>query len=639
MNAANRRTHHLILLAILVVALILRFRYLTEIEHNLDHAYPIWQAMTTLDRGQFPLIGQETSVLFANPPGTGYLFVPIVALTRSPLGVYVFVVALNTVGVWMTYRAARTLIGPQPAVIAAGLMAVNPWVIEYSCTSWTQCLLPFFVPMVAWLLWPVLMGISPRPARRIILAALAAAVLSQTYLLAYLIVIPIGLLLIIVRRRVPWRAAAVGIGIFTLITAVYAIGLIQNWDQVERKVDTFSSASPILKTEALENAVRLITGAEYELARGTQAPANDTVRRHALSQMAHYGVLIVLIAGTGAALIALRRGGRGRDAAVITLIWFGVPIALMSYTGNPVHPTYQLMGLPAGYVLAAWGASILFRPQTRPGATALIILGMAFAALMSVNSARYYQETAALPGAHNLGALPVDEGMRLGRAVRETLPVGGVVYANESEWTLNSFAGRLFPVVRDARAPEFNIIPPSGGVYAALVDEDAPLTAGSASRETWLLRDGTSIAVDALLPGTQIGTLAGWTAVSVPSAQGITLVQYRVVSPGDEQLRLESLWRIDAVTVDSFDLVFAPFTHVFDEADERILIVDGEGVPVFEWRIGDLHYHRMTFRVPAGEDITLVLGQFDGMRGENVVFLPSDAEPTVTIPIAPDAMP
>jgi hypothetical protein len=536
----------------------------------------------------------------------------------------------------MTYRASRTLLGPQPALIAAGLMAVNPWVIEYSRTSWTQCLLPFFVPMSAWLLWPVLMGISPRPARRLILAALAAVVLSQTYLLAYLIVIPIGLLLIIFRRRVPWRAAAAGMGIFALITAVYAIGLIQNWDQVERKVDTFSSTSPILKTEALENAVRLITGAEYELARGTQAPANDTVRRHALSEVAHYGVLIVLIVGVGGALIALRCGGHRRDAAVITLIWFGIPIALMSYTGNPVHPTYQLMGLPTGYVLAAWGASIVFRPHTRPGAIALITLSTGFAALMSVNSARYYQETEALPGLHNLGALPVDAGLRLGRALRESLPVDGVVYANESEWTLNSFAGRLFPVVRDARAPNFNIIPYAGGLYAALSQVTPPTPAGSHRRQIWTLRDETVIAVDTLLPGAQIGVLEGWRAVNIPSAQGITLAQYRVGVLADGQTQIELLWRIDAVMVDNYELVFAPFAHIFNAAGERILIVDGEGVPVYLWQLGDWHYHRLTFVPSSEDDYTITIGQFDGLRGENVIFLPPEAEPAVTVTIRPE---
>lgn len=166
----GRRANRLSLTVILIVAALLRAQYLLQIEHNTDHAWPIAQALRTLDYGDLPLVGQGTSVLFASPPLTGYLYLPWLALTRSPLGAYVFVIALNTLAVLLAYRAARTLIGPRRALIAAGLMAVNPWVIEYSRTTWVQSLLPFLVTATAWLLWPVLLGRSRRPVRRTVLA-------------------------------------------------------------------------------------------------------------------------------------------------------------------------------------------------------------------------------------------------------------------------------------------------------------------------------------------------------------------------------------------------------------------------------------------------------------------------------------
>ncbi len=66
------------------MAALLRAQYLLQIEHNTDHAWPIAQALRTLDHGDLPLIGQGTSVLFASPPLTGYLYLPWLALTRSP---------------------------------------------------------------------------------------------------------------------------------------------------------------------------------------------------------------------------------------------------------------------------------------------------------------------------------------------------------------------------------------------------------------------------------------------------------------------------------------------------------------------------------------------------------------------------
>ena len=46
-----------LLAVILLVGIVLRFGYLMQIEHNVDHAYPVWQALQTIDRGQFPVIG------------------------------------------------------------------------------------------------------------------------------------------------------------------------------------------------------------------------------------------------------------------------------------------------------------------------------------------------------------------------------------------------------------------------------------------------------------------------------------------------------------------------------------------------------------------------------------------------------
>src|SRR5258706_10528309 len=162
---------HFALAAILLLAAFLRFQHLDAIQHNVDHAYPIWQALMTLDRGVFPVTAQGTSVLFANPALTGYLFVPWVALTRSPIGPYIFVIVLNTLAVYFVYRAAMLILDQRCALIAAFLMAVNPWVVEYSRTTWVQALLPFFTTLLFWLLLPVLLGRSGSPARRLILAA------------------------------------------------------------------------------------------------------------------------------------------------------------------------------------------------------------------------------------------------------------------------------------------------------------------------------------------------------------------------------------------------------------------------------------------------------------------------------------
>ena len=47
-------------------------------------------------------------------------------------------------------------------------------------------------------------------------------------------------------------------------------------------------------------------------------------------------------------------GPQSARSSLIPLLWFGLPVLLMSYVGQPVHPFYQLLGLPAGYALVGW---------------------------------------------------------------------------------------------------------------------------------------------------------------------------------------------------------------------------------------------------------------------------------------------
>lgn len=621
---------HVPLLLILLLAAVARFRYLTEIEHNVDHAYSVWQAMTTLDQGVVPLTGQGTSVLFANPPLTGYLFMLPVALTRSPLGVYIFVITLNTLAVWMAYRAVEVVLGRWPALMAAALLAVNPWMIEYSRTSWVQSLMPFFVSAVAWLLWPVLLGQAARAGRRVLLALVTAALFTQTYLLAYFILLPIGLLLWLFRQRVPWRAAAAGAGVIVLFSLLYGMGLLNQIDTVQARVEGFTSSGEArLSTDAWEAAVRLVSGSEYELARGLQAPADDTALRHDLSRPAYLFLTAMIVLGIGAALAALARRTPRRDAAAVLMLWFLLPILAMSYTSNPVHSFYQILGVPAGYALAAWGLLLLTRSAVARGV--VVIVFVPFAALMLTNSARYYQETATIPGAHDLYALPVDVGTDMGEAINALRPSDGVVFAQAEEWILNSFAGRLFPVVTDTRAPAFNIVPHAGGAYVTIGAADAVTPPHFATEtETIALPDGNILAVSAL-PSAEALMLPG-TALNVPSAQGLTLGSYTLTQEGDTHT-LTTYWRVESIAPEVLSLIYAPFLHLIDATGERVAIVDGEGLAGFRWSAGDVHVHQMTFIPPEDSraPYRLLVGQFDGLHNANIVFLPPTGEPSVVV--------
>jgi hypothetical protein len=433
--------------------------------------------------------------------------------------------------------------------------------------------------------------------------------MAQTYLLAYLMVIPVGLLVLIFWRRVPKRALFFGVAIFTVASLLYGVGLLSQQDAVEQRLSEFGSNPSRLSDEALSHAVRLVTGNDYAAARGINAPAGDAQVRQNLSGIAHCALTAMLVIGVVRVLISLRD-----SASIILLIWFGVPILLMSYVGQPVHPFYQLLGLPAGYALAAWGLAFVFRPHTWLGGVLLLTLLVSFGVLTGINSTRYYQETAAIPGAHGTTALSLEYGLKLGQKINELLPEGGTVYADESPWILSSFAGRTLPVVRDLNVPKVTIIPINGGLY---LNTETPL---ATQTDSIMLPDGYELTLAVFGPGTTVRPI---NPVDYESEQGIHLLGYDFADD-----ILTTYWRVDVITPETNGWLFTPFAHVFNTAGERIQIVDGEAIPGRLWRAGDIHIHNM--EISNIEHYDIQIGQYDAVRGQNVIFLP-DYVPTISL--------
>ncbi len=656
------------LLLIMAVAVFVRFRLLLQIEHNVDHAYPVWQALMTLDHGVFPLVGQQTSVLFGNPPLTGYLFLPFVALIRSPLAPYLLVIPLNIMGVLLAYRAMRALVGADAALIGAALMAVNPWVIEYSRTSWVQSLLPFLVPALAWALIPVVLRTARHPARRTIIAFIILTILAHTYLLGYAMIIPVAFLLIMFRKRIQWRAVAVGAAIFVFAAVLYGIGLIGQRDQIAARVETFASEPPRLSAEAWTHAVRLVTGADYEIARGAQAPIQDSVLRHSLSLIAHNALYVALMVGL---VILLYRAVKHRDdRAIIVVVWFLAPIVLMSYVGQVIHPFYQLLGLPMGYALVGVGIVACLRllsikrqgfdlspnpsPTSARGASASwVIVGLlvAHGGLMAVNSSRYYEETAAIPGVHGLSALSLAWGIRLGDEIRALLPPDGTVYSDlDAPYILSSFAGQTldyvnFPPYARIHA-ETQIFPVNGGirVYAFTPEIESPaLVFDDDGDRQILLPDASVLAVDYVWDAeaaVDIPAIRDSLMSDVTTDQGLTLIGYRLQrNPDSDRYLFWTVWRVVDRLQDIENRDFQWFVHVFDSSGTRIDILDMQAVPTALWRVGELHTLSMEIPIPPEgfPPARIGFGLYDPNAQVNAIFITSEGEYTPMI-MLPEAL-
>lgn len=626
-------TERLALALIVGIGAWLRFQNFGAIEVNIDQVYPIWQALQTLDAGVFPLTGQGTSVLFANPPLTGYLFVPVLAVARHPAAAYVLTVTLNTAALVLAHRALRHLIGPRPALVGAALLATNPWIIEDSRRTWVQSLAPFFVCLVFWALVPVLTGRTRHPGRRLLIALIALALFAHTYLLAYALLASVVVLLVIYRRRVPRRALLTGAAVFAALAIPYGIGLAREWTVTQQRVEQFTGGDASLSDEALGHALRLVTGAGYAGQRGMRAPVDDAALRADLSRLTGALWVAALIAGVLGAAWAL--AGRPsptparRDAALILLVWFLLPTLLMSYVSQAVHPFYLLLTIPAGHGLAAWGVSPLLR--RRFGTALVAALVIAAGALNALNTVRFAQQSAALPGEDAPYLYPLAESAALGARLREYRDPEMAVISPMDEWSPAALAGRVFRTERLEAFGAAALVPAGGALYfnAALPggDPPAPPPYARPTGEPLVLRDGTAILFWTLRPAdltidhpadfpSDIDVrFAGWTLRGDPAPGGA--------------VTLDTFWRVDGLHPDRGIWAFAPFAHLLDGSGERLAVADGQAISALDWAVGDLIVQRHTIAIPPGArgPFAFNVGLFDAVRrrddgtaGINAIF-------------------
>ena len=605
---------------IFALAFILRFWALSDTKFNIDQIYPVWQGLSTLQSGTFPLAGQGTSVLFANPTLTGYFFAPFLILGPTPYVPFVVTILLNTIAVWLAYRALYRIMGFEIAIMAMLLMAVNPWVIEYSRQTWVQSLMPFFVTLIFWALTYVILAQTHRPKRWLLITLIACALFANTYLLAYFIVVPVGILLLIFWKTIPQRALIIGSAIFGVLLLIYLVGLVDQWEHTRARADDFLQGNSSFSDESLNHALRLVTGQQYPVARGFNASANDAERRHDITTVLHYLWVAAMLGGIVFAINKWRTKGINRSISTILLIWFSLPIVAMAYTSRQVHPFYLLFTLPAGHALAAWGVSPLLK--WRSGQWIIGIVLVATVGVNSLNSMRYAQETAENPGAEIPYTLPVDVATNLGQDLRRVYQDDMIVYTSMDVWSPMVLSGEILPVIRNATVQEMMVIPPQGGLYMTFYAPDQmlePPIHGRLAEKPMYLADGTRAVIweayqDFMPPH----------VLDAGSDIGVRFYGWHLLEPlqAGQTSTLRTYWRVDGLPLERFGWSFVPFVHVYDDTTARIAIVDGVYVPMQTWQVGDwmVQSQEITIPVDSVGPYRLAVGLFDGVRMVNAIF-------------------
>jgi 4-amino-4-deoxy-L-arabinose transferase-like glycosyltransferase len=625
-----------VLLAIILVAgFWLRFQNIGAIEFNIDQVYPVWQALNTLDTGELPLTGQGTSVLFSNPTLTGYFFVPLMLLSREPIMAFLLTITLNSFAIWLAYRGLRWLIGTRPALLAAAFFAASPWLIEDSRRTWVQSLLPFFVCLIFWALVPVLTRQTRHPARRTLIALIGLALFANTYLLSYALAAPVGLLMLMFWPRIPKQTLVTGSLVFLAFLGLYGIGLHNEWDDTQRDIDEFFEGESRLSSEALEHAVRQVTGDDYAAARGLNAPADDAQLRADLSYNLHLFWSVILLAGVIQALYLVIRWRRStphrRETALILLVWFFLPVLMMTYVSRDVHPFYLILSVPAGHGLLAWVLAPLLK-DLRTG-TIVSVVVVFTAGLFSINTIRFAQESAAHPAEHAPYTLPLAEVMQLGNAV-QTVHEGETIHSPIDPWTTMIIAGEITPIVRSDTLDRAIILNDEQGLFVLYHAPQQPITSppgGIPAGKPVNFSDGSGFSLWTVDKNIEPANPA-----SIPSDIGWRFMGWELegqLAPG-ETAQLITFWQIEQLFPDRVGWVFTPFAHIFD-GNGQLIVNDafGEVISPDHWQVGSLMVYKMNLPVPPDSSgpYAVQIGLFDRVRLINGIFnYPGETEQVYT---------
>jgi 4-amino-4-deoxy-L-arabinose transferase-like glycosyltransferase len=632
-----------LLAAIFAIGTAFRLGDLGALRLTYDNSYTIYDALRGLAGGGWPIMGQYSSVFLPSPVLMTYIETLPLLVWRSPWAVAIFIVSLNTLAIFFVWRAASRLLGNAAGYIAAFLFAINPWIVFYSRQVWVSGLMPFFVTLIAASLWPVL-ATDRRSTKGILVAALAVTAMTQTYVASWGLLITIGLLLLLFWKTIPRRPVLIGGIVFAAAMIVYALSLASMGQTAAADLGKFSSGDTWHFTrEGIDHALRFVTGMDFhaqyrELTLGSDALANVSVIIYAC-------LTIVLVLGVGLAMRAIVQKRPERRAGIVLLMWYCVPIVLMTLTSHQVHPYYLLLGVPAGHVLTAWGFLPLIR---RPFGRAAVAIGLCSCAVVfGLNLHWFNLNVAQHPTMPKLEGWTFEAATQLGDVVRQLTDdeaEGPRVVAEARSQLIGAASGKYVRVLSGTDYPDYVVLPGQHPLLYVQINESAAANFGphaqSFPERNLHFADGTQASFVRVAPYDHAEALElPQVKVDWPSASGLTFLGYALngaAQPGNP-IDLTTYWRVaDDTEINGENFVGATY-QLFDSTGQRQAQTDGHGQWARRWQAGDVYVEQVRVDLPANleaGEYQLKIGLFDGIHQRSFDFTtPQGAQATVDIPV------
>lgn len=619
---SKSRTHIAVLIALLVLAGLLRLGWPGITEFKFDEAITLGRAMAFVREGIWP-VGTTSSVAgIPQPPLKAYLLALPLAIWPDPAAAVLFLGALGVVAVWMTYDLGRRYFGTPVGLIAAALLAASPWMVFYDRKLWAHSI-PVFTTLFFFALFKLLVD-RKAWAAAVLLPVLGALIglyvgggVMGVVLLVVLVMHPR-----VVReafqaekttRRVLWPA--LGIGGMVLLLLPY---LIPHTGDV-------LSAFTALRESGVDRSAALLTRVGYAAHVATgfhfHALAGDRWREFYASlpvpnlDGALDGTLVALIVAgmlyvpLRAVMARVRRdqeAGPERDtrADVYTLlaVWLWAPVAVWTLSGLTPYPHRYYGMLPAQALAVAvllrdaagwlserkWG---LYHP-TRVKRALAALGGLWLAVLTGWHVVLYggmlrFVAEEPVSGGHGPPAREVWSSARLARsmAAPDGLPI--VVYANGDDPEYDEGAAQFDALLGDLNLilvgdDGMAVLPPSryteiraeDGCVTSVEEKPAPPRRGEAGMARFA--NGVDLlAVDVggpAAPGEALPVILTWRIWNWPPEPVDTHTTVQLI--GGDGLKLDQVdaaflrmdyWQIDAIVTTEAVLMIPPGASPGDE--------------------------------------------------------------------------
>lgn len=402
--ASKNRLSTVFLVAILILAVVMRIAWPGITEFKYDEATAARGALNLLRDGIWPTHGVTSSLGIPHPPLTSYVLILPFAITRNPAFAAALMGALGVLAIWLTYLLGRRYFDEQVGLIAALLFTISPWAAFYSRKLWSQNI-PAVTLLFILALFALVIDRKPK--------ALAGALITLGALLGLHLggVAFVGVFVLALAfhpralvsssgesssadRRREWLIwGGVGLAGFLLLNLPYAMEFISGHTSLGA---VFFSAGagggrqPVSHL-AIFYTADIATGQHFEALTGGAFynPYGDFSLPdldQALNWTEVWLIILsmaYLVIKTGVLLVRrlADRGGEGDASALsrhsLILLWLALPVSMWAFSGGELLPHHFIQTYPAQLItLAIMLVDLLRLVEERLSALKPVVVGV-----------------------------------------------------------------------------------------------------------------------------------------------------------------------------------------------------------------------------------------------------------------------